>query len=587
MNQANVSFAKIVATPTSTAWSQAYNAGSLFLVLAITQPESVDDTLSLTNIGKKIINNLEAEFFTLESKKLDKIKQALAVSLEEVPENVAVSLAMSFVSQQVLYVYVYGAGFIKIKRDDVFGTLIEQKEHNKNIISASGFIKQNDLILLETEQFSELIPADELKKALDLTLPSDIAETLSPHVHNSENGAAAAIVINITGVPAQENSSNSDNQIPEKEPENIDEKKPKATFSNIFKKLKLPRLNKVKHIRLPAANLIHEKKVIFLSIVGVFLLLLLAFGIIRTLNNRYNQQLENDFRKIYQEANNSYEEAVGIKTITPDRAQQLFTDADTLINNNINKFPDASSQKQKLSALQQKIKNEISQPSAVKSIKAEPVAQNDIPPILENIASKQNTTAAAEDKENIYLINKKEILRINKNTSNSKQLVTNDNSWVKAISLGTYLGNLYVLDIQRGLLKYVVASDGYGKTDYFQNADTPDLKNAAAMAIDGSVWLAYTDGKIEKYTKGQKEDFNTRIPHTLNSRAQLVTATDSDYLLLLDTGNSSLIKVPKDGTGLTVFQSSILKQAQAITQGSDGKTVYALSSNKVWKLTLE
>src|SRR5437762_3402886 len=87
----SLAFAKIVANPTASAWSQVYNAGSLFAVLSLALKEP-DDRASLATTGKKLVNNLEAEFFTLEDKSLASIKDAISKSLEDCPEPVLLNV---------------------------------------------------------------------------------------------------------------------------------------------------------------------------------------------------------------------------------------------------------------------------------------------------------------------------------------------------------------------------------------------------------------------------------------------------------------------------------------------------------------
>ena len=53
MPSPNLSFAKIVATPTDSTWSQAYNAGSLFLAVSLF---SEAEDFKLTEEGKKFIS---------------------------------------------------------------------------------------------------------------------------------------------------------------------------------------------------------------------------------------------------------------------------------------------------------------------------------------------------------------------------------------------------------------------------------------------------------------------------------------------------------------------------------------------------
>ncbi len=72
MPKTHLPFAKIVATPTLTSWSQAYSAGGLFIALSLVT-ETPEHQEAIGTVGKKILNDLEAEFFSLEEKSLEKI----------------------------------------------------------------------------------------------------------------------------------------------------------------------------------------------------------------------------------------------------------------------------------------------------------------------------------------------------------------------------------------------------------------------------------------------------------------------------------------------------------------------------------
>ena len=62
----NISFSKIVATPTLNSWSQAYNAGKLFAVLSLEKTKDPSEIESLNMLGKDLLERLEQEFFVIE-----------------------------------------------------------------------------------------------------------------------------------------------------------------------------------------------------------------------------------------------------------------------------------------------------------------------------------------------------------------------------------------------------------------------------------------------------------------------------------------------------------------------------------------
>src|SRR5438105_2850027 len=106
--KSSLAYAKLVATPSDDSWAQAYNAGNLFIVLALTKAVDEED-ISLQAIGKDIFNNLEAEFFPLEKKNLATIKEALQNGLQHIPAAVTVNFCLAYFAEDILYLFIQGA----------------------------------------------------------------------------------------------------------------------------------------------------------------------------------------------------------------------------------------------------------------------------------------------------------------------------------------------------------------------------------------------------------------------------------------------------------------------------------------------
>lgn len=588
MLKVNLSFAKVVATPTISSWSQAYNAGNFFVVLSLTDPTTEDESL-LTTLGKQIIDNLETEFFGLETKNLKTIKQALLASLNGIPENTELSLALAYIKDNVLYVLIYGAGSVVLKRDSKIGNILQSKEKTDDILSASGYIKQGDVLVIQTKQFTNLIHKDELYSALELTLPSDIAETLSPHVHNSDIGGASAIIISITGVPASLNDFPQANTSEDTEKEDDEIKYSNltpnpATSPNKPNKLMLNSfLNRISSF-INTLKIKGNRKKLILSVLALIIIFLLSLLVIMNIQKRKTEERKINFKQIYAEANEKYQEAIGIKSLNPTLSSEILKNADTIIDENIKLFPKNSEESLKLIALQKDIRGLLKDPVEGKEIQAEEVDNNESP-ILAALLENKNTLAATEDKSFIYFLNQRNIESIDKNTENKKELVKNEDDWKNGISIGTYLGNLYVLDKGSGVLKYVVAQDGYGKTDYFTNLK-PNLSKAVSLAIDGSIWILSSDSRITKYTRGEEEPFTLKGISSFIKPMQILTNQTINNLYVLDSGAGSIIQIQKDGLVKMQYRADILKNAKTFTINNDENAIFVLSNNKIWKLPL-
>ncbi|MEK9207152.1 MAG: hypothetical protein AAB922_01630, partial [Patescibacteria group bacterium] len=180
MAETNLAFSKIVSTPTPTAWSQAYSAGRLFAALSLQIniiPQEGEEHLN--SIGKDLISTLESEFFTIENKDLDSIKEAILTTTARIKEGVTSSLVVCFLTDNILYLFATGGAKAVLKRGDKIGTVLEGEENSLNIKSASGYVQEGDIIILQTKPFLGVITSSTLASSLDNNNPDDIAEDLA------------------------------------------------------------------------------------------------------------------------------------------------------------------------------------------------------------------------------------------------------------------------------------------------------------------------------------------------------------------------------------------------------------------------
>src|ERR1041385_2736961 len=104
LSKSNISFAKLSATPTEKAWSQAYNAGNLFACLSLSSPDG-EELHALQTLGKDLFSNLEAEFFTLEEKTLATITEAITKSTKHIPETISLAFCLAYFKDTALYLF--------------------------------------------------------------------------------------------------------------------------------------------------------------------------------------------------------------------------------------------------------------------------------------------------------------------------------------------------------------------------------------------------------------------------------------------------------------------------------------------------
>ncbi len=355
MSEGNVIFSKIAATPTDTAWSQAYSAGKLFTVLSLKNEASEEEKESLKVLGKNILDTLETEFFSLEEKSLESVKGAILEAIKGIPDDLQFSFVTTVLSNNVLYVYIVGAGRVYIKRGSQFGYVLQSEDDSKEISSASGHLQNGDLIILATEDFSKTISKDQLISSLEAEVPSEIAENLAPTIHESEEAGAAAIILSfkedITPPTAiEEESEPAAPPAKEEEPEYVSERNEKSNplaFLALFAGLK----------KLIPSRLNHSKK-IYLTVAGLIFLVLIA-SVILGIKKQNNAKIAAEFNAVYPVAQKKFDEGESLKDLNRNLAMDNFIQAKKLLEENKNKFSANSKEEKQINILLTKVNTEI------------------------------------------------------------------------------------------------------------------------------------------------------------------------------------------------------------------------------------
>jgi hypothetical protein len=365
----NVSFSKIVATPNLKSWSQAYNAGKLYAVLSLEKTEDVTEIESLNILGKDLLERLEKEFFAIEDKNLESIKKAFDAIFEKPVEGISISFTAGALVNNILYLFGLGNSKVFIKRNGNLGLALDAKEASRKITSSSGFLKEEDLIVLTTEAFLEVIPQTDLDISLDDSDPTEITETLAPKIHESENGKISAIVIRYNNPLLVEEIIKKETEIDESaettqkespkdnslEPE-IQTEKSVSFIQKYFSIIK----SKFKKRNFK----IRPTKKIFLILAAVIIGVLI-FSIRLAIKEQENAKIRAIFSQTYPQAQKEYEEGLSLIDLNKNYARDSFEAAKKVLNDNIAKFPEKSKELAQTQDLLKKIDSGLTQVSPI------------------------------------------------------------------------------------------------------------------------------------------------------------------------------------------------------------------------------
>src|SRR3989338_4443770 len=357
----NISFSKIVATPTLNSWSQAYNAGKLFAVLSLEKRKDPSEIESLNMLGKDLLERLEQEFFVIEDKNLESIKKAVATVFENTAEGVTISFAAGTFVNNILYLFGLGNSKVFIKRGRSLGlALVSENASSKNLASSSGFIKENDLIVLTTDAFSQVVTEEELNASLNDIEPSEITESLAPKIHKAENGKISAIVIKYQNPAAapMDAPDDLDEGLQEKEvvieETIIDNRETPVSVSPVTKYLDLFKSK----LKISSLKIQPIKKLFLIAAVGIAVILIASVFLgIQEQNKAKSRAL---FAQIYPQAEKKYGEGQGLVELNKTYARDSFLAAQKILQDNKDKFPAKSKESLQTQDLLKKIKDGLS-----------------------------------------------------------------------------------------------------------------------------------------------------------------------------------------------------------------------------------
>lgn len=373
MPEGSVVFSKIAATPTPTAWSQAYSAGKLFTVLSLKKAAEEEDSEenSLKAIGKTVLDALETEFFSLEEKNLESVKAAIETAVKSVPEAIELSFVTTVLSGNILYSYISGKGKIFIKRADKFGFVMQSLEDSRNISSASGFLQNSDLIILATEGFSSTVSKDQLVSSLDSLVPSEIAENLAPSIHESEEAGAAAIILSYkedAAAVTEKEMEDSDAAIVEniqKEDKQYSDYLQGNTKRTNFLAPLVSIFASIGKIIPKSSGVSHSKK-IYLTIAVLILIVLIA-SVLLGIKKQNDAKIKAAFEAVYPVAQKKYEEGKSLKDLNKSFSLDSFTAAKTLLEENKDTFSDNSEEDKQIESLLEDVNKELADSSPSKN----------------------------------------------------------------------------------------------------------------------------------------------------------------------------------------------------------------------------
>jgi hypothetical protein len=155
-----------------------------------------------------------------------------------------------------------------------------------------------------------------------------------------------------------------------------------------------------------------------------------------------------------------------------------------------------------------------------------------------------------------------------------------------------YGGNLYVVDVGGNQIwRYRPAANGFSDPEpYFAEGTQVNLSGLQAVAIDGNIWLLYSDGRLLKFFGGQGRSFVWQgLPGDLSAPTAVVVPIEGDRLYVADAGNGRIIEATKEGVFLRQFRAregDLIRNLKSLFLDEAGSMFYVLTQDQLYKIDI-
>ena len=181
----------------------------------------------------------------------------------------------------------------------------------------------------------------------------------------------------------------------------------------------------------------------------------------------------------------------------------------------------------------------------------------------------------------LYYLGSSGIINFDKTEASTKLDLPLPNGLDSVGGVKTYIGKLYLLDKKDGqIYRYSSTATGFTKENQGWINGKNDLSGAVDIAIDGSVYILFKDGHLEKYLKGQKTDFSLPgIEEPLSDANRLLIT--KNYIYILESSKKRIAIFTFDGKFVEQDIFETVASIKDFTVDESLKKIYLLDGASV------
>lgn len=615
-------FAKFIGANTDFSTAQSF----LFPRVLIEDPEKEVFGLVISAEGDDIfvyvrqkILNLEENFsspFERVTEKLHELGELIKLQFTMV-ENLQFTLFCA--KESTFYVYQYGSNFVEILREGKTIPVVNDTSLQEKVIS--GFIRPGDRILILSAKPGEknwsqevieqtfALPIDDIDDAESIFAQDELK------LEHQEDFAGVKNIEPVAFILIENRAQKKDGTF--ENPAALS--KPGISF-----KIKLPSFNVWIYLhrltrRLFALLRRTNKKL--LAAIGILILLFCIAGGGYLFWQSKLQSANMRFNNLISSVESSLIEAGNLKDSDPKQAAQKITQAKLRLteaqgldkeNSKIGEFKTKLDEKEaevlkiykgfdpelfmSLDLIKQSFKTQRMSFSVDKILLMDPNdkslvvidTQLKTPGILAGPQQLGNAQLASLNGAHAFVYSAdKGIVHIDTDTKKASTVATPDPEWGDIKDIFGFSGNVYAFDtVKSKIWKYAPTQSGYsGKLEYLRSE--ANLGLGKRLVIDYSVWVLTSEPDILKFTAGNSDYFAlSGLNEPLTQVDSIFVPEDLDSVFILDKSANRILVTKKNGEYLAQYINDQFGKVDDFFVDEEGKEIYLLMENKIFKTPL-
>lgn len=578
----------VVGPVTETRWAQALVTPALYGVVEVEEGQG-----GAMKLGVDVLTKLANATPPTSMSDLTNIVQ--------IPQGRWISTVLLLVPiGRVVYVVLRGEGRVYLKRGQQLSILIEEAR------GISGEVAEGDTLLLSTGSFTKALGRSELLNIFNHDTATSIAEKLTVLLHKREaqHGGAALIF----------------------EVKKLEEEGAKVNAQPELARLRMPKL--------PDRLASLPKRTILFGLLTTGIALIFAVSIVLGITRQQTRARNNEVVSVLSQAGRAFEEGNALLELNSVKGRERLQTAYDLLLPLAQTISPKSTEGRQVAELFAAVSEQLK--LSKNSVSQEPVLFYDAgllkegstigsvgiyegvvvlldtasPTVYQLDSTSKNgqivaggaaytgSKLVAIGGETIYVLTGEGINAVRMSDKKTiPQVVGKTDEWVIISAIASYGGNLYLLDTGASRIWKYVATDsavpagrqGFSKLSEYLNPDTfIDFSQGTSMAIDGTIWVGTSDGKILRFIDGRQDTFVPQgVEPAFGGLLALFTSERTKNLYVLDGTNKRVVVLDKDGIylGQYVWQGNLAPTQLVVSEVS--RKILLLAGGKLYSLDLK